>query len=118
MSDAIQNEITECCICFNLIDESSNNIDLLEYESYIGIAILENMDDHSVCTLDCCKKMFHLSCLNEWLNKRNNCPMCRELILNKKKKFFYCDIIFHNISTLPKYGKVLLEIMNIEQNSI
>ena len=118
MSDAIQNEITECCICFNLIDSSSNNIDILEYESYIGMAILLNMDNNAVCKLDCCKKMFHISCLNEWLNKRNNCPMCREQILGRKKKSSHSDIIFHNISTLPRYGPILLEIMRIEQNSL
>lgn len=107
----------ECCICFNLIDKSSNNIDIVENESYIGISILLNINTHAICKLECCNKFFHVSCLNEWLNKRNNCPMCRELILNKKKKLNHRNVVFQNVSNLPKYGTVLLEIMNIEQNN-
>ena len=27
--------------------------------------------------MECCNKLIHSYCLNEWLTRKNNCPLCR-----------------------------------------
>ena len=56
----------ECVICFD---------DFME-------------DGKEIVELDCNNKhVFHLECLEKWIEKNNNCPMCREEInVNEEKK--------------------------------
>ena len=89
----------ECCICFCEIDISSNNLELSETsDELIGLSQLffnEVIPSCKSCTTSCCKKDYHISCLNEWLKNKPSCPMCRE-------------IIPRNISIFPDYKKEIV----------
>ena len=38
-------------------------------------------DGKDIVELDCSKKhVFHLNCMEKWVEKNNTCPMCREVV--------------------------------------
>ena len=37
--------------------------------------------DAVVSSLDACQHMFHTSCIKEWLNKANTCPLCKRVAI-------------------------------------
>jgi hypothetical protein len=56
LSDNVKKNYTECSICYEKYDENSN------------ISILS------------CKHCFHTDCIKNWGKRKNNCPICREII--------------------------------------
>ena len=34
---------------------------------------------------ECCRQHFCLECINQWLNIKNNCPLCRSIIIKAEK---------------------------------
>ena len=55
---------------------------------------LEDIDlNMRLYKMDCCKNYFHRSCIIEWLNKSNTCPICRSVIHN----IFYVKINYLKI---------------------
>ena len=53
-----------------------------EPESSMCTICLENMEGMKVVSLDCSEvHIFHKSCMNEWLCKENNCPLCRSIVI-------------------------------------
>ena len=51
-------EQTKCVICFEDYEENEN-----------------------VCELKKCKHCFHKHCINQWLNEKSVCPICREEVM-------------------------------------
>ena len=44
------------------------------------VICLENMDDKQTLLLLECTHIYHKECIDDWLNKSQTCPMCRENI--------------------------------------
>ncbi len=47
-----------------------------------------------------CNHTFHNNCLNQWLKKKKNCPICRTKI---NKDISFIDLITNNLDTEEKY---------------
>lgn len=49
----------------------------------------DNHNDNKICQISC-EHYFHKKCIDDWFNKKKNCPLCRKdcLTYNKKKEFF------------------------------
>lgn len=56
LSDNLKKNYTECSICYEKYNETSN------------ISILS------------CEHCFHTDCIKNWGKRKNNCPICRETI--------------------------------------
>ena len=115
-----ENMITECCICYCDKTDVDKHIDLSDIFEYIGLAIIENFDIniYTICTVGCCKKIYHISCLSKWLEKKNTCPMCREEIpINKKIFPNYNGKLENHRNNIRHYQRTILEIILREHNS-
>lgn len=69
------------------IENQINNEDDIDIEIDDDIQIDDDdMERCSICLdfqncdsipMECCNKLIHTYCLNQWLSRRNNCPLCR-----------------------------------------
>ena len=69
------------------IDEDHSHIcDNCAFTNHLNEKTLESLGDCSIClkSMYCndlvkteCEHLFHKECLKIWLNKKNNCPLCR-----------------------------------------
>lgn len=55
----------ECCICYNTVDITSNNL-----TAYLA-------DDSQRCMVTPCDHIFHKQCLSHWMEIKLECPVCR-----------------------------------------
>lgn len=66
-----------------IIKENYENICPICYDELLDIT---NKKFNHQCV--CCHKIFHLNCLNKWLNLgKSNCPYCRTTINNNNNKY-------------------------------
>ena len=73
---------------------TEEQIKLLKHEKFIKYKYLE--DKCIICQYDFkelenvvvlpCKHCFHFACIKPWVEKQNNCPMCKTCIINKETK--------------------------------
>lgn len=85
MSESVSNndrteDTTECCICFS-------EVNLCEVIKLSNVSPDKDITSYKCCTVECCKKTYHISCLNEWFKTKPSCPMCREKIYVNRKIF-------------------------------
>lgn len=73
-----KNDRTECCICFNEVN-LSEVINLSNVSEEL-ITSGKEITSYKGCNVQCCRKTYHISCLNEWFKTKQSCPMCRENI--------------------------------------
>ena len=54
---------------------------------------INNKNNYTDIKLNCKhKNNFHIDCLNNWLKKKKNCPICRSKISNISKSIKLIDI--------------------------
>ena len=61
-------DIDMCTICRNSLQEPSIN-----YQAAFGI---NNHKDGLTICFGTCNHIYHLDCIQNWLNTRNTCPLC------------------------------------------
>ena len=76
---------------------TDEQIKLLKHEKFIKYKYLE--DKCIICQFDFrelenvvvlpCKHCFHFACLKPWVQKQNNCPMCKACVIKK-------DVVINN----------------------
>ena len=71
-------------VLHNHMNDSSKTLEKLEYDNNDMCCIcFEPFGDENVdqCTMTC-KNTFHSECINLWLSKNDNCPLCRSSWIN------------------------------------
>ena len=67
-----------CAICLEkFILKTEINIVDIEEKTSKGIKLIDNKDD--ISTLNC-GHQFHTNCIAKWMEKKNDCPLCRQKI--------------------------------------
>ena len=84
-----------------LIDKiEDNNNNLLIKEENANIKLVEK-EEEGISTLNC-GHQFHTECIAKWLKMKNNCPICRQIVLNENN---YNKIVWNTqIELYPKYN--------------
>jgi hypothetical protein len=68
-----------CSICLEKFNNSKKSVELNEENDSIkGIKINVN-ENNDITTLEC-GHQFHTTCITEWLQQRDNCPLCRQAV--------------------------------------
>jgi len=70
----------QCIICLNSLTKH-NNYKENDDEEVLKIDLVKKEED-GVSTLNC-GHQFHTNCITKWYNMKNNCPICREIILKE-----------------------------------
>ncbi|KAL3639966.1 hypothetical protein CASFOL_014934 [Castilleja foliolosa] len=55
-----------------------NNVERLTYETSCAICLQDLKDEESLRLLGNCKHIFHKQCIDRWLTRQGNCPICRK----------------------------------------
>ena len=85
-----------------------------EDENICSICLLELKND--IIKLDC-QHIFHDKCIKKWREKKNTCPICRNLInnlisipnkKNRNKNLIYKNIIYLSLLLLSIYSIIIL----------
>ena len=76
-----------CAICLEkFILKTEINIVDIEEKTSKEIKLIDNKDD--ISTLNC-GHQFHTNCIAKWMEKKNDCPLCRQkIIIKMKQKWF------------------------------
>ena len=100
-----KNEVSECFICFEILQDKTKPIKLISQEKYV-----------KNCT---CNGLIHINCLDKWYNISKKCPICRECITKKsdiliiKKENFYYIFIYRNFYKIIKISIIFLFIYKL-----
>ena len=68
------------------------------------VICMDTCNNNEMKQLPICNHSFHKSCINQWLNIKQNCPICRASIINNfigkqkfsKKNYVDCKITINN----------------------
>ncbi|OMO80633.1 Zinc finger, RING-type [Corchorus capsularis] len=66
----------------------SNKLTRSKEESSCSICLQELKDGELARNLPRCGHIFHIKCIDEWLNRQGTCPMCREHVCNDAEQVF------------------------------
>ena len=63
---------------------NNNTTDMSSTNSMIPCCDIcyETLHDHDIISISNCQKIFHRSCIIEWLMTHNTCPYCRNTFQN------------------------------------
>ena len=78
----------------NDVTKADNNECVICYEEF------KVLDGKEIVELDCNNKhVFHLECMEKWVETNNTCPMCREAVVKEEKiwNFIFKTINLKNI---------------------
>lgn len=72
------------------------------------VICMDTCNNNEMKQLPICNHSFHKSCINQWLNIKQNCPICRASIINNfigkqkfsKKNYVDCKITINNNNKL------------------
>ncbi|RUS79652.1 hypothetical protein EGW08_012575 [Elysia chlorotica] len=64
------------CFCFYLWSSTKTKILILMFPQTCSVCLedFSKGDKIAICT---CRHVFHSKCLTQWLQCRNNCPLCK-----------------------------------------
>lgn len=69
-----------------LLHKRTNDSDEKEPESTCSICLSEFIEGENIKMLPNCNHAFHPDCIDEWLEKRCNCPFCRTTVFKEETK--------------------------------
>lgn len=82
------------------IEDSSNNLPIKEEDANTKLV---EKEEEGISTLNC-GHQFHTECIAKWLKRKNNCPICRQIVLNENN---YNKIVWNTqIELYPKYNLI------------
>ena len=79
------------------IEDSSNNLPIKEEDANTKLV---EKEEEGISTLNC-GHQFHTECIAKWLKRKNNCPICRQIVLNENKIVWNTQIELY-----PKYNHI------------
>jgi hypothetical protein len=88
----------------NNIMPKENNFVTDNYECAICLDSLDNLEGNKIIQLNNCNHQFHESCLKQWIDKNNTCPLCRTVVTS----LFYAQINLLCVNLFKK--KIIVEI--------
>lgn len=73
-------EVNCCSICFNEIIETSSNNGIIDGNSTFADIITPNTNQNRRFLPCNHNNQFHVGCLEKWLQRTPNCPLCRAVV--------------------------------------
>lgn len=53
-------------------------------EPVVCVICHQNLDDNTIIRqINHCSHLFHVHCIDQWLNSHNNCPTCRHILVER-----------------------------------
>jgi len=86
-----------------LIEKIEDNSNILSIKEEDGNTKLVEKEEEGISTLNC-GHQFHTECIAKWLKTKNNCPICRQIVLNENN---YNKIVWNTqIELFPEYNHI------------
>lgn len=102
--EIMKNDIVcSICMCGFDNDDIGNDNNFNDIDNDVdtdNVVDNNNCYDNDIYQISC-KHYFHKKCINSWLDRKKNCPLCRTNCLqycNQKKKFVKERELYHDVS--------------------